>query len=241
MNYELFRPSISGDFTFSRGYTGQPGDANTGSGLATLMLGVPTNLAQRETPVVDRRTSYLGAFFQDDWTVRDGLTLNFGLRWETDTPLKDMNNRLNGFDQHAINPVSGTPGVVKFAGVNGYRTQMYDGDWNNFGPRFGFAWRPFGIKKTVLRGGFGIFFAHPFDRAVANVATLGFERSSTLVLLDNTLGMPYTMGGGLPLRPLEAGVLDDSFGAVRGKPDRQPGGDLLRDPTGATGTRSSST
>ena len=214
MNYELFRPSISGDFTFSRGYTGQPGDANTGSGLATLLLGVPTNLAQRETPVVDRRTSYVGGFFQDDWTARDGLTLNIGLRWETDTPLKDMNNRLNGFDQHAINPVSGTPGVVKFAGVNGYRTNMYDGDWNNFGPRFGFAWRPFGIKKTVLRGGFGIFFAHPFDRAVANVATLGFERSSTLLLLDNTLGMPYTMGGGLPLRPLDAGVLDDSFGAV---------------------------
>jgi hypothetical protein len=65
-----------------------------------------------------------------------------------------------------------------------------------------------------VRGGFGIFFAHPFDRAVANVATLGFERSSTLVLQDNTLGIPYTMGGGMPLRPLQSGVLDDSFGAV---------------------------
>ena len=214
MNYEIFRPTISGDFTFSRGYTGLPGNANTGSGLATMMLGVPTNLAQRETPLLDRRSTYLGGFFQDDWTVRDGLTINIGLRWETDTPLKDLNNRLNGFDQYAINPVSGGPGVVKFAGVNGFRSQIFDPDWNNFGPRFGFAWRPFGIKKTVLRGGFGIFYAHPFDRAVANVATLGFERSSTLVLQDNTLGIPYTMGGGLPLKPLESGVLNDSFGAV---------------------------
>lgn len=213
MNYEIFRPSISGNFTFSRGYTGLPGNANTGSGLATLLLGVPTNLAQRETPLLDRRTTYLGWFVQDDWTVRDGLTLNFGLRWETDTPLKDLNNRLNGFDQYAINPVTGGPGVVKFAGVNGFRSTMFDADLNNYGPRFGFAWRPF-RKQTVLRGGFGIFYAHPFDRAVANVATLGFERSSTLVLQDNILGVPYTMGGGLPLRPLESGKLDDSFGAV---------------------------
>jgi hypothetical protein len=214
MNYEIFRPTISGNFTFSRGYTGLPGNANTGSGLATLMLGVPTNFQQRETPLLDRRTTYLGGYVQDDWTVRDGLTLNFGVRWETDTPLKDLNNRLNGFDQDAINPISGTRGVVKFAGVDGYRTQMYDADLNNFGPRFGFAWRPFGVTRTVLRGGFGIFYAHPFDRAVANVATLGYERSSALVLQDNTLGIPYTMGGGLPLRPLQSGVLDDSFGAV---------------------------
>ena len=214
MNYEIFRPTISGDFTFSRGYTGQPGNANTGSGLATLLLGVPTNLAQRETPLLDRRSTYLSGFVQDDWTVREGLTLNIGMRWETDTPLNDLNRRLNGFDRYAINPVSGTPGVVKFAGVNGYRTRMFDPDWNNFGPRFGFAWRPFGMKRTVLRGGFGIFYAHPFDRAVANVATLGFERSSALVLQDNTIGIPYTMGGSLPLRPLQSGVLDDSFGAV---------------------------
>lgn len=214
LNYEIFRPSISGDFTFSRGYTGLPGNANTGSGLATLLLGVPTSFTQRETPVLDRRSWYLGGFVQDDWTALDGLTLNLGLRWEADTPLRDLNNRLNGFDQYALNPVSGTPGVVKFAGVNGYRTRMYDPDWNNFGPRFGFAWRPFGLRRTVLRGGFGIFFAHPFDRAVANVATLGFERSSRLVLQDNYLGVPYTMGGGLPIRPLQEPARDDSFGAV---------------------------
>ncbi|MBI3281280.1 MAG: TonB-dependent receptor [Acidobacteria bacterium] len=214
MNYEIFRPSVSGSLTFSRGFTGLPGNANTGSGLATLLLGVPTNFQQRETPLLERRSWYVGAFLQDDWTVRDGLTLNIGLRWELDTPLNDMNNRLNGFDPAAINPVSGTPGVVRFAGVDGYRTRMYDPDWNNFGPRFGFAWRPFGTRRTVLRGGFGIFYAHPFDRAVANVATLGFERSSTLVLQDNYLGIPYTTAGSLPIRPLEDQVRDASFGAV---------------------------
>ncbi|MBI4873115.1 MAG: carboxypeptidase regulatory-like domain-containing protein [Acidobacteria bacterium] len=214
MNYEIFRPTISGSFTFSRGFSGLPGNANTGSGLATLLLGTPTNFAQRETPVLDRVSWYLAGFVQDDWTVRDGLTLNLGVRWEVDTPIRDRDNRLNGFDTTAINPVSGTPGVVKFAGVNGFRSRIFDPDWNNFGPRFGFAWRPAGIGRTVVRGGFGVFFAHPFDRAVANVATLGFERSSALVLLDNNLGMPYTVGGGLPIPPLSQPVLSDSFGAV---------------------------
>lgn len=215
MNHEIFRPSISGSFTFSRGFTGLPGDANTGSGLATMLLGVPTNVQQRETPLLYRKSWYLAGFVQDDWTVRPGLTLNLGVRWETDTPVTDMNNRMNGFDQYQTNPVAGVPGVVKFAGVDGYRTQMYGGDWNNYGPRIGFAWRPFGVQKTVVRGGFGVFFAHPFDRQVANVASLGYELSSTLVLLDNNLGIPYTLGGGLPLRPLIQPELNDSFGAVK--------------------------
>jgi hypothetical protein len=214
MNYEVFRPSISGNFTFSRGFTGLPGNVNTGNGLATLLLGVPTNFSQRETPPLDRRAWYYAGFIQDDWTVRDGLTINLGLRWETDLPLRDLNNRLNGFDMTAINPVSGTPGVVRFAGVNGYRTRMFDPDLNNFGPRFGFAWRPFGKRRVVVRGGYGVFYAHPYDRQVANVATLGFERSAALVLPDNYVGIPYTLGQGLPLPPLSEPVRDDSFGAV---------------------------
>lgn len=213
-NYEIFRPTISGSFTFSRGFSGLPGNANTGSGLATMLLGVPTNFVQRETPVLDRSSWYLAGFVQDDWTVRTGLTLNIGLRWEADTPIKDANRRMNGFDTKAINPVSGTPGVVKFLGVGGFRSSPFDTDWNNFGPRFGFAWKPFGRTRTVVRGGYGIFFAHPFDRAEANTATLGFELSSALVLNDNNIGIPYTMGGGLPIQPPSVPALNDSFGAV---------------------------
>ncbi len=70
---------------------------------------------------------------------------------------------MNGFDQEAINPVSGTPGVVKFMGLSGFRRSPYDTDYNNFGPRFGFAYKAGGDGKTVIRGGFGTFFAHPFD------------------------------------------------------------------------------
>lgn len=215
MNHEVQRALVSGRFVFSRGFTGLPGNAFTGSGFATMLLGIPTTIEFRETDVLDRRSWYLAGYVQDDWAAGRSLSLNFGLRWETDTPVVDTGLAMNGFDAEKINPVSGTPGVVTFLGRNGYRKTPYDADWNNFGPRFGIAWRPFGREKTVIRGGFGVFFGHPFDRAVANSMTLGFERSANVVVQDNVTGVPYTLSGGMPVPSLERAPLDDSFGAAR--------------------------
>jgi hypothetical protein len=214
INHEVFRPTPSGRYVFGRGITGAVGNAFTGNGIATMLLGVANTFEMRETPALNRRSIYLGAFVQNDWNVTPGLTLNLGFRWETDTPLADFDNRINAFDTTQINPVSGTPGVVKFLGLNGWRDTPYDGDWNNFGPRIGFAWRPFGRKRTVVRGGYGIFFAHPFDRAVANAASLGFEQSVNLTFLESIVTIPYTVGGGLPIPPPTTPVLDDAYGAV---------------------------
>ncbi len=155
---------------------------------------------------------YLRAFVQDDWTVSPCLTLNLGLRWETDTPMFDTGNLFNGFDSAGINPVSGTPGVVKCMGMNGFRTNAYNGDWNNFGPRVGFAWKPFQSTGTVIRGGYGIFYAHPFDAGVPNQATLGFSTSIAINSPDNGLTFPFTLRQGAPA-PVSQ-VLNDSFGAV---------------------------
>ncbi len=174
-NYEINRPSVSGSFTMSPLTTGQPGTTASGYGMASLLVGAPLNMSVRETEILDRQSNYIAFFAQDDWTVTRDLTLNIGVRWETDTPIKDYSNRMNGFESAAINPVSGTPGVIKFMGVDGYRTSPYDTDYNNFGPRFGFAWKPGGDSKTVIRGGFGTFFAHPFDAGAPTAASLGFE------------------------------------------------------------------
>ena len=119
-NYEVNRPSISGNFSFTTQPTALPGRSGTGHGLASLLVGFPNSVSIRETEVLDRSSWYLAAFIQDDWTVRPDLTINAGVRWETDTPIVDANDRMNGFDPEAINPVSGTPGVVRFAGVNGW-------------------------------------------------------------------------------------------------------------------------
>lgn len=218
-NYEVNRPSVSGQFSYSPLGTGLPGSAQTGNGFASLLLGFTSGFVLRETEVLDRSSHYLAAFAQDDWTITPNLTLNIGLRWETDTPIKDKNNRMNGFDPVAINPVSGTPGVVRFVGADGYPELPYPTDWNNFGPRVGFAYKPFKDGKTVLRGGFGIFFAHPFDHGAPSSAALGYERSLNLNSPDNSLTPAFLLRNGVPGANLNEPVRDARFGAVQvGRP-----------------------
>jgi hypothetical protein len=213
-NHEFNYPTISGAFTFATTPTGLPGNAATGNGLASLLLGFPTNFAQNQTQELDRSSWYVAAFAQDAWTVTPSLTLNMGLRWESDTPIVDVRNRMNGFDTHEINPVSGTPGVVKFMGLNGFRTTPYDFAKKNFGPRFGFAWKPLGSGKLVVRGGYGIFFAHPFDSGQPNTAALGFSTSTTLSSPDNGITAPFFLRNGVPSVQATIATLDDTYGAV---------------------------
>ncbi len=213
-NHEINLPTASGSFSFATTPTGQPGNAATGSGMASMMLGFPTAFTAQQTDELDRHSYYIASFVQDDWAITRNLTLNLGVRFETDTPMTDKQSRMNGFDQNAINPVSGTPGVVKFMGLNGYRSQPYDTDWNNFGPRIGFAWKVFGADRTVVRGGFGIFFAHPFDAGVPNAVALGFSQAQTINTPDNGITAPFLLRNGVPNVAATRPALNDSFGAV---------------------------
>lgn len=211
LNFEILSTSVSGQYGFVPQATGIPGTASSGLGFASLLLGQANSLNLRVTDALDRRSWYYAAFFQDDWTINQRLTINLGLRWETDTPIKDTKGLMNSFDLTQINPVSGTPGVIKFLSAG---DTPYDTDWNNFGPRFGFAWKPFGNGNTVVRGGAGIFFAHPFDRGAPNSASLGYERSATLASVDAGTTAAFVLGAGVPGINLNTPVRDDRFGAV---------------------------
>jgi len=212
-NYETNLSTASGDFTFSALPTGQPGSAATGNGLASMLIGFPTAFAQTKTDITDRHSWYDAAFAQDDFTVARNLTLNIGLRWEMDTPMIDLNNRMNGFDLHQVNPVSGTPGVVKFMGQDGFSSVPWDYDWNNFGPRFGFAWKPGFSTRLVLRGGYAIQFAHPFDSGQPASANLGFGINASFQTPDNGLTAPFYLRNGVP-NTFKSPVRDDTYGAV---------------------------
>jgi hypothetical protein len=82
-------------------------------------------------------------FFQDDWKVTSRLTLNLGLRYEWNGVPRD-----DGLQ--ALNAIS------TLDGVEGFVFKKPDSDRNNFGPRVGFAYDPFGNAKWAIRGGFGI-------------------------------------------------------------------------------------
>jgi len=88
----------------------------------------------------------IGLFAQDDFKVRNDLTLNLGITWEFTSPWVEKDNRQSNIDLRT--------GKLLLAGQNGNSRALYDPFYGGFEPRVGFAWTP--SDKWVLRGGFGI-------------------------------------------------------------------------------------
>ena len=88
----------------------------------------------------------IGVFAQDDFKVRNDLTLNLGLTWEFTSPWVEKDNRQSNIDLRT--------GQLMLAGQNGNSRALYDAFYGGWEPRVGFAWTP--SEKWVLRGGFGI-------------------------------------------------------------------------------------
>ncbi|HEX4066283.1 MAG TPA: carboxypeptidase regulatory-like domain-containing protein [Acidobacteriaceae bacterium] len=91
-----------------------------------------------------------GFFAQDDWRVSPRLTLNLGLRWDYLSRPYEAHNQQSAFDVNN--------GTVLLAGQNGVSRSIVNQDYHAFGPRFGFAYDVSGTGKTVVRGGYGIFY-----------------------------------------------------------------------------------
>ncbi len=209
-NVDDLNARISGRLNFAPQPTSLPGVANTGDAIASLLVGFPNSGDVLDTDLLDRRAKYFALFAHDDWKVTSTLTMNIGLRWETHTPRFDQNDRQNGFDVSKINPVSNTPGVVTFAGRDGVGHNVYDGDYNNFSPRVGLAWKPLG-PRTILRAGYGIFFGPPLPGS--NNTSAGFETSGSFTTPDNGITAPFFLRNGFP--DTSRAQLDAGFGAVR--------------------------
>ena len=208
-NKDDFRQTSGGLFNFT--------DRATNSGLASLLLGWTNNASLLQTDILETRTDYYGTYFQDDWKVTPNLTINIGLRWELDTPRWEKNNRQSGFDATQINPVSGTPGVITFAGQDGVGKYAHDFDRNNFGPRFGFAYRV--TKGTVVRGGYGVSYNGPYQGAVPNAWAQGFSLSGSFDSPDGGFTPALLFASGMPAITREP--LTPGFGAVPlGRPVR---------------------
>jgi hypothetical protein len=122
----------------------------TGNALTELLLGIPavTGGARLDNRQHLRGESY-NLFAQANTRVHDTLSLNFGMRYEFNSPPVDPADRASVY-----NPLTG--GISR-VGTEGVPRAGYAPDRNNFGPRFGFAWSP-GSRRTVLRGGYGIYF-----------------------------------------------------------------------------------
>jgi hypothetical protein len=147
-------PSTRGDLDFTGVFTCQhsaPGKCVSGTGLsyADGLLGDTQTATLTNVFFVDQRLWMASGFVEDDWKATPKLTLNLGLRYDFASPAQEGRNRMADFD-----PNSGSLIFAK-AGSLQDRT-IIQPNTKNFGPRFGFAFSP--DTKTVLRGGYGIYY-----------------------------------------------------------------------------------
>jgi len=156
-----------GRVTFLGRFTNEP--------MADLLLGWPqTTRRQLDASGPYHLISNYSGFVQDDFKVTRSLTLNIGLRYELMKPAREKfgawsmfnpelgkiviagKGTLANFDQLiASSPIANS---VILADAAGFPRSITRTDNNDFAPRFGFAWRPFKNNRSVLRGGYGIFY-----------------------------------------------------------------------------------
>jgi len=182
-------------FNFNRGFTQGPdpnrASANAGYGVASLVLGLAGSGNFTFNADDTKAENYHSLYLQDDWKASKRLTLNLGMRWEYESPLTDRFNVFTNFDPYLDSPLK-VPGLalkggLTFPGVNGVPRGIYNSEFNNFGPRFGFAYQA--RRNFVVRGGYGISFI-PVKGTGFSQRT-GFS-SSTAMVASNDGGLtPY--------------------------------------------------
>ncbi|HEY0547327.1 MAG TPA: carboxypeptidase regulatory-like domain-containing protein [Pyrinomonadaceae bacterium] len=143
----LFRPNRGKGFFMIGPGTGR----TTGYEVSELLVGFIDNYTIGPPfGTVGTRNWETGFYFQDDWRVNRKLVLNLGLRYDLYTNPTEVENRQANFDI-ATNR-------ILIAGQDGNSQSLVPTDKNNFAPRLGFAYDWNGDGKTVIRGGYGIFY-----------------------------------------------------------------------------------
>ncbi len=234
-NYVVYRrPSVNnarGSYRFRGFRTGGCSSAactHLGSPIADMYLGQLHSLSVRQgINAPDWRQVAMGAFFNDDWKITRKLTLNLGVRWEVNQMPWDVNGRMGSYvpelDKIVLASDRNLPdnfdkllgdynleGRFLTAEEAGFPRSVIQTDWNNFTPRFGFAYRL--TKKTVLRSGYGMFMAGtilgPFRNSLGNIFPFSINtnyagrnaspsRPPSLLLRDplGTLASDVVIGG----------------------------------------------
>ena len=204
--------NTSGNFSFNQNYVRRNDDGFTpasdlGLGWAAFILGLPSGASVATNDTYALHNPYYASFVQDSWRVTSKLTLNLGLRQEYERGATERYNRMMGnFDPNASipltasaqaayarNPIPELPAsqfIIKggntYTGVGGNPRQLYKNElmWL---PRLGAAYQA--NSKTVIRGGYGIFYD------TINVLNFGPDQTgfsrSTSTVISNDFGQTW--------------------------------------------------
>lgn len=223
-----------GAWTFNGSFTQNPASsAGTGDGFADFLLGYPS-AGTRSNPATwwGGLGWYKHGFFQDDFKVSNRLTLNLGLRYEYSPWLSAYRNVVATFEGNLSKPIivgsnngqidlGAQPvapiGFALFSNLIqtnnqvGLPSSISVPDKLQFAPRIGLAWRPFG-DRTVVRGGYGIFYEPESTTVRLNFNFLPWDISETINATQNVV----------PNRTLADFYLGAAFGSSITNPSWTP-------------------
>jgi outer membrane receptor protein involved in Fe transport len=183
-------PSPTGSFTFNNLGSDQPGVTNTGTPLASFLLGqVQLFSIDLQTLPIQERARFQEYFVQDDWKIGDRLTINPGLRYTLNFPSTEING------QTAVFNLSNAR--LEYPGDRPVRPLKTD----NFGPRLGAVYRL--TDRTILSSGYGLVWIEmagittPFT-----TPTFPFLQTVSQRALD-TINPAFALQNGPTIAPIE--------------------------------------
>jgi hypothetical protein len=145
--------------------------------FSDYMLGFPGSYGQGSAQAEHVRSTGLYLFAQDSWKIKPNLTLNYGLRWELNTPIADVSKHVQTFRPGQVSTVfpcedtantdcsSMTPVGLVVPGDQGVSNGLTQTYYKAFAPRIGIAWSPGTSGKTSIRAGWGLFY-NPIEQLV---------------------------------------------------------------------------
>jgi hypothetical protein len=231
--YYTYAPTPRGQYDYTGHYTRDPNNPSASAGLADFLTGNMASSNIANGPPIHDQQWYDSAYVQDDWRISPKLTLNIGLRWEYYQPVQESRNRQINFIPTGpanIGTSSGiflmpsslrsttlAPAFLTALQQSNVQIQYTDNarlvsaQHTNFAPRVGFAYQI--DPKSVIRGGFGIFYGGLESNGNGNLgANYPFGLSQnyiepTCAPGNCTASNGFTMETGLPaLTPVNSAV-----------------------------------
>jgi hypothetical protein len=167
----------------------------TGYGYASYLLGAVSqinNFALQYVPNIYNRIKTAAPYAEDSWKVSKKLTIDMGLRWDYMPPYHEKFNHFSFLNTSAVNPATGTPGAMEFAGNYGGATGTISCNcktpvmtyWKNYGPRLGIVYSI--DDKTVIRAAAGMSYSNAGGTGSGRVPGLGGANGGQQPLGFNT-------------------------------------------------------
>jgi hypothetical protein len=204
---------VNGYYNFNGGGTNDTGFTDL---YPNYLLGLPDIYQQGAANTENVRNTGVYLFGQDSWKIRPNLTLNYGLRWELNTPLTDIGKRVQTFRPGQVTSVypcqispygqallfgesdcnTVFPTGIVFPGDKGVPAGLTQTYYKAFAPRIGIAYSPGSSGKTSIRAGWGMFY-NPIEQLVLEQFSAEPPFGGSVFLVETMFNSPfYPQSGG---------------------------------------------